>query len=269
MYSRGKTIAKLVNSIDQFSCQTKVGDILITAGRDAYNGQTFAQNLKAMKRTLHKTFAKGVSVVTRSDAGRLHCHVAVELAESCKDYDWTSFNEAERYYLLYKTFRGKEDLRFFRYYTKKYRASLPKSWKEINHKLMALGKKHGLGRVFLTPVKKNMQALKWYYVSNIPYTRDDRDRHIQYFTAWGMSKIVGFQVVNKYTKDYRSKLRRFAEGLQLNSENYNISLRSVLGRRWYFNCKDLIRDIEKLSHSQVTQYHEIREAVQTHQLRSS
>src|SRR5579859_478995 len=116
MYSRGKTIAKLVNSIDQFSCQSKVGDILITANKNAYNGQTFSQNLKAMKRVLHKTFPKGVSIVTRSTIGRLHCHIAVEMPDPCIDYDWTSFEQAERYYNLYKTSESAADLRFFRYY---------------------------------------------------------------------------------------------------------------------------------------------------------
>jgi hypothetical protein len=214
-------------------------------------------------------FEKGVSIVTRSSSGRLHCHIAVEISEPCRTFDWTAFDEAERYYNLYKGYRDKSDLKFYRYYTKKYRASMPRSWRNINARLMGAGKKYGLGRVFLTPVRKNMQALKWYYVSNIPRKRDTRDKGIQYFTSWGLQKTSGFQVVNRYTQEYRRKVRKFSTGLQLNSENYNISLRSVLGRRWYFKCKDLISDIDKLSTRQVMQYNELRASLQTYLLRSS
>jgi hypothetical protein len=184
-------------------------------------------------------------------------------------FDWTSFEQSEHYYKLYKTYNHRKDLEFFRYFTKKYRKSLPIEWQKINTKLMVAGKRYGLGRVFLTPVRKNMNAYKWYLVSNIPYKRDTRDEGIHFLTSWGMNGMGGFQVINKYTCSYRDRLKRFAQSLQLNSENYNISLRSVLGTRWFFRIKDIIRDFDKLSPIQQIQYNELQEAVRTHILRSN
>ena len=268
-YSRGKTVARLVYSMDQFSCQSKVGDILVTAARNAYDGPSFVTSVNKLKKEIRKLFEKGVSIVTRSDAGRLHVHIAVQLPVSCTSFDWNSFEESERYYGLYKTFRDAKDLRFFRYYTKKYRSSMPPEWIKANRKLMLLGKRYGLGRVFLTPVRKNLPALKWYYVGNIPYTRDDRDKGIHYFTNWGMKNISGFQVLNKFTKTYRRRLSKFCQGLQLTSNDYNILLRSVLGRRWYYKCKDLIANVESMSAEQTAEYNELKSAVRTYLIRSS
>ena len=270
MYSRGKTIAKLINSIDQFSCQNEVGDILVTATRtNSYDGRAFAENLTNFrKNVLRKLFNKGVSIVTRSDKNRLHCHIATQMPSKCTTFDWISFSEAERYYKLYKQFKGKQDLRFYRYYTTKYRRSLPKDWQIINHKLMAAGKKYGLGRVFLTPVRKNMSALKWYYVGNIPYRRDTRDEGIHYLVSWGMDSINNFQVYNKYTTEYRNRLMRFAQGLHLNDTDYTITLRSVLGRRWHYKVKDLIQNIDNLTIEQSIKYKELRSAIDTYLLRS-
>lgn len=269
MYSRGKTIAKLVNGMDQFKDQSRVGDILVTARVNAYNGVAFADNLNLFRRCMQKLFKKGLTVVTRSDSGRLHCHIAVELDDSCSDFDWVAWKQAERYYDLYSAFQSSSDLKFYVYYTKKYRASLPESWRKLNLKLMAAGKKYGLGRISITPVRKNLTAMKWYYVSNIPYKRDLRDKGVRYYSSWGLESINGFQILNKYTRGYWARLRKFSEGLQLNSENYNICLRSVLGRRWFFRCKDLIKDIDKLSTAQVMEYNELRSAIQLHLLRSS
>lgn len=270
MYSRGKTIAKLVNSLSQFSCQQEVGDILITATRDnAYNGTLFSQALTNFRKNiLRRLFAKGVSIVTRSDRNRLHCHIAAQMPSKCVTFDWTSFEQAEHYYRLFKQYRGKTDLQFYRYFTTKYRRSLPQDWQDINRKLMLAGKKYGLGRVFLTPVRKNMTALKWYFVGNIPYHRDTRDEGIHYLVSWGMTAITNFQVYNKYTTEYRNRLRKFCTGLQLDSNNYNITLRSVLGRRWHYKIKDIIHNIDKLSTNQSAQYNELRNIVDTHILRS-
>jgi hypothetical protein len=213
--------------------------------------------------------SKGLSIVTRSDKGRMHCHIAAEMPSMCRDFDWTAFDEAERYYKLFRVYHSRKDLEFYKYFTKKYRASLPKDWQLINRKLMTMGKRYGLGRVFLTPVRKNMQALKWYLVSNIPYRRDIRDKGIHYFDSWGLEKIHGFQIVNKFTLDYRRRLARFAKGLQLTNDSYNLILRSVLGRRWYYRVEDLIKHIDNLSPNQLLQYQDLQITVNTHLLRSS
>ena len=144
---------------------------------------------------------------------------------------------------------------------------MPKEWRKINERLMIAGKKFGLGRVFLTPVRKNLQAFRWYLVGNVPYKKDPRDKGLQYFTSWGLRKMGKGQLINHWTEDYRRRLKRFAEGLQLNNDSYNITLRSVLGRRWYFKVKDLIRDIDHLTMNQTAEYRQIQESIRTHVLR--
>jgi hypothetical protein len=269
MYSRGKTVERLIYSLSQFSLPEKVGDILITADKQAYNGRSFADNLYQFKqKCMRKLLPKGVSVVTRSGSGRLHSHIAVEMPEPCLDYDWISFDLAEFYYKLYLKWKSSEDLELYKYFTKKYNLSLPASWQNINVKLMKAGKLYGLGRVFLTPVRKNMKAYQWYLVSNIPDKREESDKGIQYMASWGLRKAVKFQVLNRFTADYRRRLKLFCSGLQLNSENYNIVLRDVLGS-WYYKCKDLIRDIDHLSADQLHEYKDLHSAIAIHLLRSS
>lgn len=271
MYSRGKIISKLVFGLDQLSCQQKVGDILVTAAHvDAYDGVNFPRKLRHFyKDVLRKLFTKGVSVVTRSDGNRLHVHIAAEMPSLCTSFDWISFEQAERYYELFKKTKTREDLKFYQYYLKKFRRSLPIDWQLINRKLMAEGKKYGLGRVFLTPVRKNLKALKWYLVSNVPYKRDPRDKGVHFFLAWGIKRANGFQIVNKYTRAYRAKLKKFAQGLQLNDQNYNITLRSVLGSNWYFKVSELVKYIDSLTEEQQLRYENLQRTVRTHLLRSS
>jgi hypothetical protein len=271
MYSRGRTIARLIFGLDQLPCQQKVGDILVTAIRSqAYDGAAFATNLNNFrKRILQPLFSKGVSIVTRSDSGRMHSHIAAEMPSLCSDFDWTSFEQSEHYYRLYQQYKGKDDLKFYRYFTAKYRRSLPKDWQDINTKLMIAGKRYGLGRVFLTPIRKNLKAYKWYLVSNVPWKRDKRDSKIHYLSCWGMKSTGKFQVLNKFTNDYRRKISKFVQGLHLDSENYNICLRSMLGQRWFFRIKELIRNIDSLSVIQQIQYDELKSSIRTHILRSS
>lgn len=269
MYSRGKNIAKLVAGLNHLSCQLKVGDILITANRDAYNGIEFNRKLGTFKKVLERFTSKGMWIVTRSDSNRIHCHIAAEMSSMCTNFDWVSFEESEKYYKLYRKYRYKADLKFYRYFTVKYRRSLPKDWQHINHRLMSAGKRLGLGRVFLIPIRKNLKAYKWYLVSNVPYKRDRRDKGVHFFQSWGIGKTGKFQLSNSYTRSYRERLKKFAQGLQLTSNSYNISLRSVLGLSWYFKIKDLVRDIDSLSRDQQERYENLKSALRIHLLRSS
>lgn len=269
MYSRSKTIARLINSLSQLSCQQSTGDILITASKlDGYNGLEFTSKLRKLKQTtLQKLLPKGVSVVTRSDSGRVHCHIAAELPDKCIDFNWTAFEESERYYKIYKDTKDRKALEFYRYFTAKYRRSMPASWQSINRKLMIAGKKYGLGRIFLIPIRKNMKAYQWYLVGNVPYKRDQRDGKLKYVNSWGMPKTSKFQVINKFTTDYRNRLKYFCQGLQLTSENYSIVLRNVLGQSWYYRTSDIIKHIYHLPLDLNVKYNEIKNSIRIHLLR--
>jgi len=269
MYSRSNTIAKLVYGLDQLSCQQSIADILVTAdAKQAYDGQQFNNRLTTFKNTaLYRSFARGVTVITRSRSGRLHCHIAVDMSERCTSFDWLSFDESERYFNLYKKYGSKHDLSFYKYYTSKYRRSMPLSWQRANRRIMQLAKRHGLGRVYLTPIRKNLNAYKWYMVSNIPHRKDKRDSKLRYFNSWGMRRAGRLQVINKYTRSYRERVKLFAQGLQLSSENYSICLRSVLGRGWYFKIRDILADIHDHSPEQVLRYNTLKQSLEMHRLR--
>jgi hypothetical protein len=184
------------------------------------------------------------------------------------NFDWVAFEQSERYYNLYKHFKDKDSLKFYNYYTKKYRNSLPTTWQVINSKLMSIGKKLGLGRIFLTPIRKNLTAYKWYLVSNVPYKREKRDKYIRFFFSWGMAVVDKCQILNKYTKAYRNKLKSFAEGLQLTSESYNMVLRDVLGNSWHYRVNELIKHIDSLDSLELIKYNELKSTVALHLLRS-
>ena len=271
MHSRGKIITRLIYGLGQLSSQASTGDILITAARSsAFNGVEFSKAINLFKqRVLRRLFTKGVAVVTRSDFGRLHSHVAVDMLVPGFDFDWLSFDQSESYYKLYKKYKTRDYLKLYRYFTVKYRRSLPAEWQVINHKLMAAGKKYGLGRIFLTPIRKNMTAYKWYLVSNVPYKRETTDKGLHFFYSWGMKTTGQFQVISNFTSSYRTRLKQFAQGLLLTPENYIIILRSVLGKSWYFRTKDIIKNIENLSPELARQYNELKSSINTYFLRAS
>lgn len=271
MYSASRTRAKLVYLLDQLVPQNCVADILITAERTAsFNGPEFAaQYNKFQRNTLRTLFKSGVSVITRSTRGRLHSHTAVLMHASHAEFDWYSFDQSEHYYNLYTQTRNKHDLQLYAHFLRKYRRSLSPEWQHANRVLMRSAKRHGLGRVFMTPVRKNMQAYKWYVVGNLPKRREHRDAGIHYLRSWGLESINGFQPINKHTVEYRRKLAKFCTGLQLTSEDYNIYLRNALGRRWYYKVTDLVRDIDNLTLAQQQDYHMLRQTLGTYRLRTS
>ena len=271
MYARSKLIAKFVSGFDQLNNGAALGDILITSQRtDEYNGQAFNTKLRTfLNRVIHRQFKAGLSIVTRSDKNRLHCHVAVQAPCPLIGFDWLSFEQSERYFKLYQQFKQKEDLNFYAYYTRKYRKSMPRLWQKASSRITALAKHYGLGHARLVPIRKNMNAYKWYLVGNIPYKRDNRDKGLHYFTSWNLDTIKDFQVVNKYTRDFRRRLGKLATSLQLTSENYNIKLKACLGRHWFCRCEDLIKDIDDLDQHQQLKLNLLRQTIATYTLRTT
>ena len=263
MYSRCKTVAKFVESFHALNRGAPIADILITSVRhEEYCSRSFnAKIRKFISHVLRHMFPRGLSIVTRSDKDRLHCHMAVQLDTPMPDFDWVSFEESERYYSLYKASKDRRHLNFYRYYTRKYMNSLPAIYRKMTLRLMAGAKRYGLGHCRMVPVRKNMDAYKWYLVKNIPKRRHRRDKGLQYLSSWGLPTTKDFQVLNKYTIDYRRRLKLFSMGLQLTPENYSMMLRNAIGVRWFCRCKDLIRDIDNLAPHQVSSYESIRTAL--------
>ena len=248
MYSRSTLVAKVVSGMDELErASTAVGDVLITARVDAYDSPAFAKRLKSFTtHILYKMFPLGLKVVTRSEYGRLHCHAAVGLDFPTDGFDWESFDQAERWYNIYKMAGGKEALKWYKFYTKTYRASMPPELRRINQELQKRARAYGFGHVFCLPVKRNLEALKWYLVKNIPKKRPKRDKYLHYFESWGIQKLGKFKVLTPQYNEYRRKLKLFAEGLHLDENNYNIVLRDILGNNWHWRCRDYIKDIAML-----------------------
>ena len=270
MYARTRLVARYANSFDQLNTGCVIADLLITSVRtEEFDGPTFNRRLKRFKnKVLQPLFSRGISIVTRSDANRLHCHCAVETTIPVDSFDWLSFEESERYYQLYKTFGDKSDLRFYRYYSTKYLKSLPVEWRQQLHRMRAQAKHYGLGRLSVVPVRKNMTAYKYYLMGNIPRRRDPRDKGMQYLTTWGLDSVKDFQVLNRHTRAFRERLKTFSMGLQLTSENYNIILRDALGTHWFCRCEELIRDIHQLTPDQQIRYRQMQTTINMYRLRS-
>lgn len=269
MYNRKKYREKLYYALSQLPCTAEIGDILITAARsESYNSETFRKKITELHATLKTLFPAGAYIVTRSDEGRLHAHVAVKMPVSSLEYDWVAFDQAKFFYFLYKKDRSGHHLEKYRYYKEKHEASLPEQWQLMNKKLMAIGEKLGLGRIFMTPIRKNKECYTYYLTSNIPKTRQERDKYLHIFYSWGLQKTGKFQVRDTYTADYRRKLKKIVEGLQLTDENYTMTLRSMLGAKWHSRIEDIVRYADNLPAALETKYTELKSAIALHLLRS-
>ena len=251
VYSRKATEVKLEYAFDllEGACVAIV-DILITADRgrrEAYDIGEFLTRLYSFQtNVLCKLFPRGLRVIARSGGGRIHSHAAVAFMFSTDGVDWCSFDQAERWYKLYKATGDRNMLKWFKYYTKLYRASEPVELRELNRILRLKAKKYGFGRIFALPIRKNSQALKKYLVKNLPYTRQPRDRGVHFFTSWGLAKTGKFKVTTKYYNSYRYRLELFATGLNLTPDDYNDVLKTILGNNWHWKCREYIAQITKL-----------------------
>ena len=251
---------------------------MITSDRgrkDAYSIEEFNRKLQSLQsHVLSKLFSCGLRVVARSDSGRLHCHAAVALGFATDGFDWRSFDEAERWYKLYKSSGERATLKWYVYYTQLYRASMPEQLRDLNHTLVIKAKKYGFGRIFILPIRKNSDALKWYLVGNIPKKRQKRDAGVHFFTSWGLAKTGKFKTLSRPYNDYRDRLKLFAEGLHLTADNYNMVLRTILGNNWHWKCRDYIKHIAMLPEGLFLPpchkdgYEELRKTIKQHLVRT-
>ena len=270
MYARSKIVVKLVSAFEQLDDGSALADILITSLRTTeYDGQEFNKRLrKFMRQVVHRNFGAGLSIVTRSDADRLHCHVAVKAPVPCADFDWTSWDESKRYLELYKKSKNRKDLGFYKYYTNKFRTSMPSEWQKLSRRLSAAAKTYKLGYIKIIPIRKIPEAYKWYLVKNIPKKRDDRDKGLHYFTSWNLETTGKFQVINRFTTDFRRRLALVAQRLQLSAGTYNMILRNALGNSWFCRIEEFIKDIDQLTPEQHNRLQDIAYSINTYRLRS-
>ncbi len=275
MYSRTQTIAKLVHSFEELSSSKAIGDILITADQNAYNSEAFGKQLRSLTlNVITKMFKRGLRVITRSSTGRLHVHAAVDLGFEVTGFDWLSFEEAERWYRIYKQTGCISARTQYRLFTRQYQDSMCQELKDINAKLKKKAKAYGFGRIYVLPVKKNNDALKWYLVKNLPKYKPKKDKAIHYFSSWGVTKISKFKVLSKYYNEHREQLKKFCTSLGLTSDNYNKVLKDVIGVQWMWKCKNYIKHIEllvdgpHLPNQYKTSYNELRKTVKQYLIRS-
>jgi hypothetical protein len=269
MYNRKEYVEKLKTAFTGLSCPAQIGDILITAVRkESYDSKAFGDKITKLHSTLKLLYPKGVYVVTRADEGKMHAHVAVEMPEMSLSFDWIAFDQSEFYYKLYCKTKKRADLDFHRQYKAKYEDSLPESWRTSNEQLMAIGEELGLGRIFMTPVRKTQDAYMYYLIGNIPLSRQARDKYIRFFYSWKLPTQGKCMTIDQYTNSYRRRLKKIVEGLQLSDETFRMTLRAMLGDRWYYRIKELIQFADNLPPELETKYKELKSAVALHVLRS-
>ena len=277
MYSRSVIISKLVYGYEELAkASVSIGDVLITVDADAaFKSDVFAKRLRNLQtHVLSNLFEAGVKVVTRSEKGRLHCHAAVRLNFEIHGFDWSSFDQAKRWYELYRSTRQKSCLRWYRFYKRAYETSMPEQLKSINQELKQRARIYGFGHVFILPIRKNSEALKWYLVKNVPHTRQKRDSKIHYFTSWGLETTGKFKHMTPRYNDYRDRLKQFCLSLKLVHDNYQPVLKELLGPQWHWQCRKYIKYIvpslngEFLPVSLQASYEELRRTVRQHLIRT-
>jgi hypothetical protein len=249
VYSRSQTITKIVAGFEALKASSvSIGDIMTSVDRDAaFDSQKFRKLQRSFQtHVLSKEFAHGLRITTRSDRGRLHSHYAVALPFKVEGFDWDSFEQSERWFKLYKSSGEKSCLRWYKFYTKAYRRSMPDELRKLNHRLMLKAKKYGYGHIRVLPVRKNDEAYKWYLVKNIPKVRQNRDKGLHYFESWGLPTVGLVKVMTRAYNAYRMRLKTFCEGLHLTSDNYNMILKDILGNNWHWKCRDYIKEIATL-----------------------
>src|SRR4051812_44573141 len=104
MYSRKQLIAKLCCVYEQMDALGPIGDLILSVDRNIYDSKAINKKYRSfVLNVLREKFTRGFRVITRSDSDRVHIHCAVQLPGTALDgFDWRSFDQAERWYNLYK-----------------------------------------------------------------------------------------------------------------------------------------------------------------------
>jgi len=185
----------------------------------------------------------GCSVFTRKESTNnyhIHCLLAVNV-DVAAGFDWNAF---DRYRRLQRGYTDQPtNRRLMAAERRCYQRSLSTELRSLTAQLSAAVRRLG-GRCWLLPVRKNVDALKYYYYSNVPFTRRLNENGIHFLRYWGVvaPSATTFTCWTPRFVQQQQRYRRFGQAIGLPVElNNNDSMVQLFGCRWKWEMRRFIR----------------------------
>lgn len=228
--------------------QHRIADVLITYKTAVFNhASTSAKWRSFQSNVLSKLFVGGIKVIGRStNNNSIHLHVAVVCNHDINQgFDWNLWDRYQRcsnaadrraqWRLLYATFN--DELR------------------RLYKLLRVAAKNYGFGHLKLLPIRKNTNALKNYYKSNVPFKRHGHSKH-PILTYWGFSMVEAEKKISPATgaiARYRQRFAALMVDLGLDSSNAKDVLTALLGPYWHWKLRFHLKAIRDSSNDPIEQ----------------
>lgn len=199
----------------------------------------------------------GCSLLTRLESTNnyhVHCLLAVNV-DVAADFDWNAF---DRYRCLQRGYvNNSTNKRLMALERRAYQRSLSTEIRQLTAQLSRGCSKMGFGRCWLLPVRKNVEALKYYYYSNVPLTRRMNESGIHFLRYWGVEPPA----VNTFTcwtprlVEKQQRYRRFGTAIGLPQQlNNNDAMQQLFGCRWKWELRRYIRKPPELWSDRMNRY---------------
>lgn len=185
----------------------------------------------------------------------VHCLLAVNV-DVGSTFDWNAF---DRYRCLQRNYvNNPTNNRLLAVERRAYQHSLSTELRQLTSYLTAGCRRMGFGRCWLLPVRKNVEALKHYYYSNVPFTRRVNEAHISFIRHWGVERPPSPQTFTCWTPrlvEKQQRYRRFGTAIGLPQQlNNDDSMVQLFGCRWKWEFRRYIRIPPELWSVRMQQY---------------
>lgn len=199
----------------------------------------------------------GCSVLARKPTTNnyhVHCLLVVNINVAA-GFDWAAF---DRYRCLQRGYTDQPtNRRLMAAERRCYQRSLSAELRSLTAQLSSAVRRLG-GRCWLLPVRKNVDALKYYYYSNVPFNRRLNERGIHFFRYWGVGQLPPSATFSCWTPRLVEKHRRYqrfgtAIGLPVELNNSD-SMQQLFGCRWKWVFRRYIRQPPELWSARMNDY---------------
>ncbi|NBQ69538.1 MAG: hypothetical protein EBU46_12215 [Nitrosomonadaceae bacterium] len=230
--------------------RNRIADLLITFKTPVYHNTIAAVKWRSFQcNVLSKLFVGGLKVASRASTNNtIHLHIAVVCNDDINSgFSWELWDQYQRcrtaaakrrcWKLLYATFNA--DL------------------KHLYKQLRTNAKSYGFGHLKLLPIRKNIDALKNYYKSNVPFKRHSNDRCQKLISYWGFSMVDAEKKIQPATGAIARYRRNFAllmKDLGLNEANAKEVLVALLGTHWHWKLRFHLKAIRDNSNDPIEQH---------------
>lgn len=228
--------------------QNHIADLLITFKSAIYNSAFCRKKWHSFqRRVLAKLFVAGLRVTSRCDNNRIHLHVAVVCNNDIRSgFDWGHWDQYQRC----KTAADKRRCWKLLY------CSFNDELKQLYKQLRIAARNYGFGHLKLLPVRKNIDALKNYYKSNVPHYRRNNDANKQLITYWGFSMVAAEKKIQPATgaiARYRQRFTALMADLNLDESNAKDVLTALLGKHWHWKLRFHLKALRDSSNDPIQQ----------------